>query len=54
MKVTEVFVTGNGTCPWCGKQIQGDKPETHHVHLIIRKLSYSCKNLKEKQRKNEV
>lgn len=30
----KVFVTGDGPCPWCGKLIQGDKPETHHTHII--------------------
>ena len=33
----KVYVTGDGVCPWCGKLVIADKPETHHVHFLVPK-----------------
>ena len=34
MKKIKIFVTGDGICPWCGMKVDGNDPETHHVHEI--------------------
>jgi len=30
----KVFVTGDGVCPWCGREVIGDDVTTHHTHTI--------------------
>ena len=34
MRKIKIFVTGDGICPWCGMKVDGNDPETHHVHEI--------------------